>query len=366
MNFLELNHDVVFKKGNGKIIWQPRIISWYLDRKFNGQDLLPEEYKGMSLRDIYLDLDCSNRIYEYNACFIRVDDKRMKRTRIVHSKYKYEDIIETPVGTINQIIMKNDSNYGEYPLKWYLETPDDFKVQMWIEDHTDYTFDQNKFDELYEYWGDLGAPQVFFDRVNVQKLFIELMGVTNTIYALSDFREVVEEYFEVLNRNQYRWIKVYNDSPVRIINYGDNIHNGTLSPRIFKKYVLPVYQKRSEIFKDKFVNSHWDGDTKYILKYAKETQLDGIEAITPKPQGDVTVEEMKANLGDMIMMDGIPAVLFDETYPVEDLIEMTHKIIDLFAPNLVLGISDEMSSTGSIQRVKIVSKIVNEYNKQFD
>jgi hypothetical protein len=37
--------------------------------------------------------------------------------------------------------------------------------------------------------------------------------------------------------------------------------------------------------------------------------VDGIEAITPEPQGDVTLEEMKEGLGDdLVLLDGIPAL----------------------------------------------------------
>ena len=56
-------------------------------------------------------------------------------------------------------------------------------------------------------------------------------------------------------------------------------------------------------------------------------------------------------------------VLFDVEYPLDQLIDQTNKIIDLFAPKLILGISDEISSTGDIERVKIVGNIVEEYNK---
>jgi len=45
--------------------------------------------------------------------------------------------------------------------------------------------------------------------------------------------------------------------------------------------------------------------------------------------------------------------------------EYTHRLIDLFAPRLVLGISDEISSTGDIERVRVVGRIVDEYNARF-
>ena len=109
--------------------------------------------------------------------------------------------------------------------------------------------------------------------------------------------------------------------------------------------------------------AHWDGDTKAILPYAKETGLDAIEAVTPKPQGDVTVEEIKAAFGDQVgLVDGIAALLFDEMYPLEMLKQQTEQLIDLFAGKLILGISDEMSSTGNIDRIKYVGEIVDRHN----
>ena len=66
----------------------------------------------------------------------------------------------------------------------------------------------------------------------------------------------------------------------------------------------------------------------------------------------------------MFLIDGLPAIYFDDLYSEEDLIECTHKIIELFAPKLILGISDEISSTGDIERIRLVDDIVNEYNQK--
>ena len=88
-----------------------------------------------------------------------------------------------------------------------------------------------------------------------------------------------------------------------------------------------------------------------------------MEAITPVPQGDVTLREAKEAMGDMYMVDGIAAILFDERYSEAELLEQAAEVIDLFAPNLILGISDEISSTGDIERVKLVGKLVDEYNE---
>ena len=53
---------------------------------------------------------------------------------------------------------------------------------------------------------------------------------------------------------------------------------------------------------------------------------------------------------------------FDDTYEIAVLEACVHELIELFAPRLVMGISDEISSTGDLKRVRRVGEIVAEYN----
>lgn len=206
---------------------------------------------------------------------------------------------------------------------------------------------------------------MFMPRVNVQDLYINTMGVERGVWAIYEWGAVVDDYFRALHGCHLRMIDVINASPIMLVNYGDNLHCATLSPRLYEEYVLPAYIERGDKLHSggKWICSHWDGDTRALLKYARISNLDGIEAITPRPQGDVTLEEAKEALGDDIfLLDGIPAVYFDATFTDDDLAECTEKVIALFAPKLVLGISDEMSSQGDIERIRLVGRIVDDYN----
>jgi Fe-S cluster assembly ATPase SufC len=61
-------------------------------------------------------------------------------------------------------------------------------------------------------------------------------------------------------------------------------------------------------------------------------------------------------------LDGIAALLFEDMYPLAELEKQVKELIELFAPRLILGISDEISSGGDIERIKFVGKIVDDYN----
>ncbi|MDD2361527.1 MAG: hypothetical protein PHH84_01010 [Oscillospiraceae bacterium] len=367
-DLLELNRAVIQRKANGKTIWQPRIGCWYDDRVFRGEQL-PGDFKGFDKKGIYEKIGCSDRLYNFNHCFEIKYDSSVKAYRNKIDELTCEYIYETPVGKINQIIKGNTSNPGQMPVKWWIENRHDLKVYSYIEEAATYSFNMNTYNKIYAEYAHLGLPTMFLPRVNMQKMFIDLSGVENAIYLLSDDKDYVEGYFKALSIGQEKMLRVVADSPIEWINYGDNIHCKLLPPEIYKKYVLPEYEKRGDILhaSGKFTFSHWDGDVKDLLQYAKTSFLDGIEAITPVPQGDVTLEEVKEALGDEVfLIDGIASILFNNTYPLNMLREQTKKVLNLFEGQLVLGISDEFPSDGLLERIEYVNEMVNDFNSKRD
>ncbi len=364
LNLAKMNRDAAFGKAGGWILWQPRIQAWFTDREFQGI-ALPPHYQGMSHADIYRDLGCSNRVYQYNSCFVPDEHPSIIRNEEVIDSYRLRQIAHTPVGTITTVLRRTPNSPSLIKEKRWIETREDMNTATWILDHSDWSWNQETFDSIHSEWGGLCAPTMYMPRVNVQSLYIDTMGVENAVYALMEWGAVVDDHFRALHENHLRMIKVINSSPIELVCFGDNLHCSTLSPTLFEKYVLPAYLMRCEKLHQsgKFVFSHWDGDTRMLLPYARICGLDGIEAITPKPQGDVTLEKVKEALGDQVfLLDGIPALLFDPGYTEDELAECTVRVIHLFAPKLILGISDEMASTGDIERIRLVGRIVDDYN----
>lgn len=364
-DFSELHRDVCFNPNNKKVIWQPRIGCWISDH-ISRDGKLPAPYTGMTKPELYRALGCSARIYDYNGCFVRIEHPDVEVTVEDMGDMRELHKIKSPAGTITCIMRRNSSNVGKYYEKWWVNSEEELKILEWVDSRARWSFDGNRYEEINVEWEGLGAPTMYLPRIGIQHLYIRQMGYINTAYALADYPESVRKYCDALEESHKGLIEVINNSPVDIINYGDNLHDGYLPPNVFENYVLPVYQRRGELLHKggKFTHSHWDGDVKRILKYAGECNLDGIEAITPVPQGDVTLHEIKEALGDMYLIDGIAAILFDERYSQNELIEQVEEAIELFAPRLILGISDEISSTGDIERIKLVGKIVDDYNKK--
>jgi hypothetical protein len=159
--------------------------------------------------------------------------------------------------------------------------------------------------------------------------------------------------------------QLYEELPasglVRILNFGENIHDQLLSPRYFERYLVPFWEKRCGQLRAGgiFTHVHIDGFFRSLLPYLACLPFDGLEALTPQPQGDVSLEEIRAHIGDKVLLDGIPAVLFLPHYSREVLIQTVETIVELFHPRLVLGVSDEVPEGAepreAIERIRMIS-----------
>lgn len=361
MNFRERTLAIFAHQPVDNVVYQPRIEHWYNVNKVQGT--LPDRYKDMSQIEVYDDLGISVRSYNFfNGCLKCADDPNVKWEAEQHGDVSVGRWV-TPLGSIE--VHSRHTALASHTDKYPVETPDDARVMEYILRGRRWWFDNEAFEKGDALLGDRAAPMLFIPRINLQRLFIEIIGVENTFYALADDPDMVERLIVALNESDESMLQVMLECPIPIINYGDNVDHHFLPPKLFERYILPEYQRRSDMFREagKFTNAHWDGSIKNLLPYARDTRLDGIEALTPIPQGDVTIPEIKEALGDMVLLDGIPMTWFLPHEKDSDLEKVTREIIETFSPNLILGISDEPSPVCDIEKVRLVAEILREYER---
>ena len=97
-DFPKLHRQVVFGESRGRIIWQPRIGCWVTDKEFAGEPF-PAPFTGMDLYQIYRELGCSARLYEFNGLlFGALTPRRENHHAASSTRLDTETTIETPRG----------------------------------------------------------------------------------------------------------------------------------------------------------------------------------------------------------------------------------------------------------------------------
>jgi hypothetical protein len=341
----------------GGVVWQPRLEFWYHVNRKRGT--LPRHLSDMDLLEVYDYCHASVR-YFGNALRVHHRDVDVEEQR--EGEKDLRRSWRTPVGELTEVIHYDEWDLSAYNTEYKLKRAEDFEVLKYILRHEEWSWDQKAYDAELARVGERGVPQFYFRRSPLQGLFIEHMGFESTIYMLHDRPEVIADYVNAATEADERLFEVLCACPVPILNFGENIDAHMDPPPIFRDHLLPHYRRRTEQLRraSKFVHIHIDGAVRPLLPHLRDCAWDGIEALTPLPQGDVTLEEVKEAMGDRVLLDGIPAVYFLSTYPLETLTSCVRRAVDLFYPRLILGISDEIPPDGDIERVRLVGELAQE------
>jgi hypothetical protein len=369
----EMNLRVFRGDPNPHVLFQPRFEPWYAYQQKFGT--MPESYRRMGLLGVFDEVGCSMRYVHYDTGMPDPVHTTFDEHVVIHRKDGERErmhVIETPYGDlVQQDKLTQDDEWRQvtFPVKG----PESLRALRWLCGHMTRTFSPDDFEQGSRFIGERGEPQFWLPKSPYQALAQSWMKLQDLIYALADCPEEVEATMQAIDATYDRlWDEVlaYGDhraSGVRIVNFGENIHDHLLSPRYFERYLIPWYEKRSGQLRRAgiFTHNHIDGYFHSLLKYLKYLPFDGIEALTPQPQGDVPLEVIKEHIGDKVLLDGIPAVLFMNTYSADDLMQMVEKIVALFSPRLVLGVSDEVpqgaEAVEAMRRLQMVSQWCREH-----
>ncbi|MBN2294113.1 MAG: hypothetical protein JXM70_16925 [Pirellulales bacterium] len=362
MTFKQMNLRVFEGKLIPGVLFQPRLEPWFVWHRQFG--LLPHKYRDMSLLEFYDELEVSMRyVYGYGtmpdpvqksyAPNVKTNTECTDKEKITTVTTLHGDLVTKSKMTVDGVWRVVD-----FPVKG----PDDFAKLEWLYENTVYSFNQEHFEKGCEFVGNRGEPQFWVPPSPYQALCLELMRFEDFIYAAMDMPERVEKVMQAIDNSYDRiYEEIVDYGKARIINFGENIHSQLTSTRYFEQYHIPFYEKRGgQLAKAGiYTHIHIDGDFKPLLKHLRHLPFDGLEALTPLPQGDVSIEEIKEHIGDKILLDGIPAVLFTTTFALEDVAECVEKLVELFYPRLILGVSDELpqgvDETG-IEKINYISQ----------
>ncbi len=284
-----------------------------------------------------------------------ITQRGLKKDETV-TKYK------TPLGNLTETIAIGGGlggHYTEFPVK----TVEDMKIMRYILENTECRYIEDNYKKAEEQIGDMGVVSTYLYSSPYQRLVKTTIGFVPTIILLKRKPNETEKFMSFLEEWDNQMYDKIAKSPLKIINFGENIDCNLSPPPYFEKYLLPYYEKRVKQLHQigKYCHIHMDGSLKDLLPYLSDLPFDGLEALTAKPQGDVTLEELKDAIGNKIFLDGIPSILFLPEYSNDYVREYSQKVLELFSPNLILGVSDELSPNGQITKVEMIAEIIKKF-----
>jgi len=366
------------REGAG-IVFQPRIKHWWEVTLATGT--LPERYQGMYLDEIYRDLEVTPREVwvpgvRGSAGYLSLQTREGDNVEVWVRQHRgppdegephnyITTEYRTPKGTIRQVERLTEHGASVYNVEYFLKDLKDIEVYKYVLQERSYEWDQRRYEWGKKRFGDIIPLRVNLQRSPLMWLIVGMMGFKRTVTMLWRHPRETEELLILLENEFYKMLEACKGKPIVELHFGDNMHQDMCSPPFFKKYVIPFYKRVMPKVHEMgmYATSHWDGFVKQLLPLVKETGLDGLECVTPLPQGDVTLEEMKEGMKGMFLRDGIPAVFMCPWTGLKTLEDHVRKLLKVFAPLLILGISDLTPANADIERIRFVNGIVKEFNE---
>jgi len=360
MTYREMNMRVFRREPIPHVFFQPRFEPWYVWHK--QFDSIPEPLAGMSLVDVYEAVNCSQRYVDYgtgNPPAIRwTFDQQVKVSRRTTPEFR-TSIYHTPHGDLTQVDeFTVDQTWRTF--EFLGKSTDDLDALEWLIRRRRPHFDADAYQVGVDYIGERGEPQFYIPKSPYMALAQQYMRFEAFIYALADEPMKMQRIMTAIDETYDPLYEQLCTGPARILNFGENIAQAHMSPPYFERYLMPWYEKRVGQLRVAgiFTHIHIDGYFKELIPQIRNLPHDGLEALTPLPQGDVMLDEIDDALNGKVLLDGIPAILFLEHHPMEQLQQCVEELCQRFGPRLILGISDELPQAATevgFERMKWVA-----------
>lgn len=300
--------------------------------------------------------------FPYKTIYHNLEYEYEEKNNIRKTSYK------TPVGNLQEIWEYIPSTYSWAPRELLIKTCDDIAPLKYIYENTEYQEDYELAESRKQEVGSNGLVLVYTPKTPFMELVALRAGIETVVELYMDVPEELEELLDTMLRKLTEAVDITLKTQADCIMVPDNLSSEVVGGMMYDTYIKPVHQEWTEKIRaaGKVSFVHLDGTLTPLLTELSKAGFDVIEAVTPKPVGDVALEDLRSKVLDRtIIWGGIPGGYFSQQTSEEDFREYVIKVIRLMRNNnrFVLGVADQVVPGASFERIKMVHDLVLEYGK---
>lgn len=345
-----------------EIVWTGDILYWIAS-----QTQASNTFRGLNSEEGYLRF-CNELgimpYYWYEKFWLAKPEYKNVEVVTESNGYQRRRIFKTPVGQLEEHTRFTESTCSEGYTKHLVESKEDLKVLTYILENRqlvpDCIEDYNDRAELWRSYD--GIPCIALPRSPLPAFFVEWTGAQNGIYLMCDYRELVENILDLFEEQEKPILDALCSVTPPLVHFADNLTSETFTG-FFDQYMAPQYKRRLEQLHCANVKCavHLDGTVTGLLPKLAAVGIDAIEALTPKPAGDMEVERMRDAAGndDVLLWGGVPGAIFSCPYTWQEIKKHVEKTLEAWHNQpFVIGVADQVPPDGDISIVKKISDFV--------
>lgn len=291
-------------------------------------------------------------------------DERVKNTQREENG-RTVCIQETPVGTLQSAWQVSEAGKTNFIVEHPLKTEDDFKVQLWIEEHTQVlSADPTPIRQLASGEGLAIGMLIPRAKTAFQSLIEHHVGTTELMYALADFPDTVNALLQAMVKNDLDAARIAAETPYEYLLTWEDSSTQNYSPALYRQYIQSEIAQFCQILGRKKYIQHACGHLKALLPLMQESGIFAVESLSPTPTGDVGIREARQILGKKTgIIGGIEPVHFLELPEAELPAHVEQVIEEAQGGPFVLANADSCPPGVTPEKFACVARTVKELSR---
>ncbi len=295
-------------------------------------------------------------------CPVRAVLPDVETRRLEDNTHIFEETT-TPVGTLRQQWIKsrvgNTSFLVEHPLK----REEDFKVMLWLEEHTHFELDLGPFREHMAGPGAEGLSIGMLlprGKSAYQSMVESTVGTEELIYALSDYPDTVETLWRTMVENDLRAAQLAMEADYTYYITWEDSGTQNYSPTLYERYIGAEIREWCALLAGdgrRYIQ-HACGHVRGLLTHMRADGMYAVESIAPPPTGNITLREAREMLGSRVgIIGGIEPTMFLRL-SLEELGSYVEQVIaDGSGGPFILANSDSCPPGVTVEKFRLVADI---------
>lgn len=271
----------------------------------------------------------------------------------------------TPVGTLTQEAVFLPVSCSTGVTRHFVESEADLDVLLYlIERRRLLPANLTDYAERQAYWaGHGGVPSIALPRSPLASFAYEWADIQQVAFLLADCRPKVEALFRLMEAQEEPVVAAVCAAGPPVVHFADNLSSDNLAG-LYDRYMGPGHRRRIERLHAAGVRCavHLDGRVKGLLPKLAAAGFDAVEALTPRPAGDLDAAEMRGIAGSdrLILWGGVPGVMFAPPFTWADMAaHIRHVLASWRGQRFILGVADQVPPDGDIDFCRRIAEMLD-------
>ncbi len=348
--------------GTGKpdrLPWLPELNDGFIRNVVESEGPAPAGMDGQTFTNQRIGADQLARAIAVKEVFSRVEFEQRKDEGIT--------IWHTPKGDLVEQAVSDPIAKTSYRHRHKLDGEKAFEAYHALLDDLTYEADYDRAGKVFAKVADTGLPTVDAPATPLQHILMWDLSVENALMAMYDRTGEMVELMRHMHAKNLEYYRIACKGPGEVVRPMEDTSSMLTGPAMYAEHCAAYLSEYGRVVHEhgkKFI-VHMCGHLKEMLPIIKDIELDGIEAATPGPTGNVEPDEIRRAMPEAIILGGVDPTRYAIQSPQEMVRTLRARLERIRGDRRFILGSEEIPVSAKLETVKAVGRLVAETGEWF-